>query len=75
MIQTFQFEGGLTTATALGKRITAYHRDTLRRALEAGCTTVPEVMAFLTQRENTSRGRSLAGSRKAKAKAERSGLR
>lgn len=48
----FAFAGGTITARKLRQQVTAYSEGALQTALEHGCQSVPEVMDFLTRRDN-----------------------
>ena len=66
-IDGFAFEGGDVTARQLRKRVTAYSEDKLQPALEAGCKSVPEVMAFLAKRDAQARANSAIGAKRSRA--------
>lgn len=51
MLDAFKFEDGFITAKQLARRVTAYKEPALQTALENGCQSVPQVMAFMARRD------------------------
>ena len=69
-IDGFAFEGGDVTARQLRKRVTAYSEEKLQTALEHGCKSIPEVMAFLAKRDAAGMAKRAAGGRASRALVE-----
>ena len=63
-MDSFSFDGGPITAKRLRKQITAYSEGALQTALENGCQSVPDVMAFLARRDAGSLAKMRAAGRK-----------
>lgn len=63
-MDAFQFDGGPMTARKLRRRITAYSEGALQTALENGCQSVAQVIAFLSAREAATKAKRTADCRK-----------
>lgn len=66
-VDSFAFDGGMVTAKQLARQVTAYKEGALQSALEAGCQSVPAVMAYLARRDAEQAAYHKARSRAGKA--------
>ena len=64
MSDSFTFNGGQITAKRLRRQITVYSEGALQTALENGCQSVQDVMAFLARRDMASLAKMQAAGRK-----------
>ncbi len=63
-LDSFTFADGMTTARQLRKTVTVYSEGMLQSALESGCKSVSDVMAYLANRDSEMRRQHILKSKR-----------